>query len=126
MRVPLAALVFALFPTQSLAQSCLTGDCNRTGGGFALCAMALEKLPTSDACVVGHAAYFTAYVDGVFDALIARKLVCPGPETVRNHGRIAVKAYLQQNPEQWNLHVYDLTRDALLEAFPCDADSTSR
>lgn len=126
MRTLHATMILALFSASSAGAACLTGDCNRTGGGFALCAMALEKLPTADACVVGHAAYFTAYVDGVFYSLIHRKMVCPPAQAVRNDGRIAVKQYLQENPEKWNLHIYDLTRDALVSAFPCPAGAGAR
>lgn len=126
MRTLVASLILVLFPLNSVAQGCLTGDCNRTGNGFALCALALEKLPTSDACTVGHAAYFSAYVDGVFDALIHQKRVCPTPGTVRDHGRFAVKNYLHDNPQNWNRHIYDLTRDALEKAFPCRVEPGSR
>lgn len=120
MRALVAALILVPFSLNVPAQGCLTGDCNRTGSGFALCALALEKLPTSDVCTVGHAAYFTAYVDGVFDSLIHQKAVCPTPGAVRNDGRFAVKEYLEANPERWNSHIYDLTRDALVKAFPCN------
>ena len=126
MRTLVATLILALFPLNTQAQGCLTGDCNRTGSGFALCALALEKLPTSDVCTVGHAAYFTAYVDGVFDSLIHQKMVCPRAGIVRDHGRFAVKNYLQDNPQSWNRHIYELTRDALVKAFPCGADPEKR
>jgi hypothetical protein len=126
MRYMLATLFLALLSVKSAGASCLTGDCNRTGSGFALCSLALEKLPTTDACVVGHAAYFVAYVDGVFDSLIERKLACPSAEAGRDQGRAAVKKYLKENPERWRLHIYDLTRDALLRAFPCSANSSLR
>ena len=126
MRTLVATLALALFPLNSTAQGCLTGDCNRTGSGFAVCALALEKLPTSDACTVGHAAYFSAYVDGVFDALIHQKMACPTAGTVRDHGRFAVKNYLRDNPQSWNRHIYDLTRDALVKTFPCGMDPGKR
>ena len=126
MRTLVATLILALFPLDSTAQGCLTGDCNRTGSGFALCALALERLPTSDACTVGHAAYFTAYVDGVFDSLIHQKMACPSAGVVRDHSRFAVKKYLQENPQSWNLHIYDLTRDALVKTFPCGVDPGKR
>lgn len=126
MRALHATLILALFSVNSADATCLTGDCNRTGSGFALCALALEKLPTADACVVGHAAYFTAYVDGVFDSLIDRKMVCPAAGAVRDQGRFAVKKYLEENPRKWSSHIYDLTRDALIEAFPCGGASGPR
>lgn len=126
MKILPAMLLLVLLPANPAGAACLTGDCNRTGSGFTLCALALEKLPTTDACVVGHATYFTAYVDGVFDSLIARKMVCPTAEAVRDHGRFAVKQYLEENPQDWNRHIYDLTRDALVKAFPCSAGGVRR
>jgi hypothetical protein len=126
MRILLTTLFLALFSAESVAAGCLTGDCNRTGSGFAICSLALEKLPTTDACVVGHAAYFVAYVDGVFDSLIKRQVVCPPAEATRDQGRAVVKKYLQENPDRWHSHIYDITSDALLRAFPCSANSGSR
>ena len=103
----------------SLMQANATADIERVSGASlkSICS-SFQDIPvnTSDGMCIG-------YVVGVMSVMDYINALCLPDESTHAQATLVVQKYLADNPGKLHLDAEQLVIDALLEAFPCTANS---